>query len=42
MRRFFGLEAGERITAVSEELKIRRKLFYEWRGTYRKLGAAGL
>jgi transposase-like protein len=42
MRRFFGLEAGERITAVSEELKIRRKLLYEWRVTYRKLGAAGL
>ena len=36
------LEAGERIAAVSEELKIRRKLLYEWRAAYRKLGAAGL
>src|SRR5271167_1561410 len=36
------LEAGERIAAVSDELKIRRKLLYEWRAAYRKLGAAGL
>jgi transposase len=36
------LEAGERIAAVSGELKIRRKLLYEWRAAYRKLGAAGL
>ena len=36
------LEAGERIAAVSEELKISRKLLYEWRAAYRKLGAAGL
>src|SRR5271166_6578479 len=36
------LEAGERIAAVSEELRIRRKLLYEWRAAYRKLGAAGL
>jgi len=36
------LEAGERIAAVSEELKIRRKLLYEWRAAYRKLGVAGL
>ena len=36
------LEAGERIAAVSEELKVRRKLLYEWRAAYRKLGAAGL
>ena len=35
------LEAGERIAAVSDELKIRRKLLYEWRAAYRKLGAAG-
>ncbi len=34
------LEAGERIAAVSEELKIKRKLLYEWRAAYRKLGAA--
>src|SRR5208337_1980589 len=36
------LEAGERIAAVSEELRIRRKLLYEWRAAYRKLGASGL
>ena len=36
------LEAGERIAAVSDELKIRRKLLYEWRAAYRRLGAAGL
>ena len=36
------LEAGERVAAVAEELKIRRKLLYEWRAAYRKLGAAGL
>ena len=36
------LEAGERIASVAEELKIRRKLLYEWRAAYRKLGAAGL
>jgi len=36
------LEAGERIAAVSDELGIRRKLLYEWRAAYRKLGAAGL
>src|SRR5271157_4172177 len=32
------LEAGERIAAVSDELKIGRKLLYEWRAAYRKLG----
>jgi transposase-like protein len=36
------LEAGERMASVAEELKIRRKLLYEWRAAYRKLGAAGL
>src|SRR5208337_2872949 len=36
------LEAGERIAAVGAELKARRKLLYEWRAAYRKLGAAGL
>ncbi len=36
------LEAGERVAAVAEELKIKRKLLYEWRAAYRKLGAAGL
>ena len=34
------LEAGERIAAVAEELKIRRKLIYQWRAAYRKLGSA--
>ena len=36
------LEAGERLAAVADELRIRRKLLYEWRAAYRKLGAAGL
>ncbi len=36
------LEAGERLAAVADELEIRRKLLYEWRAAYRKLGAAGL
>ena len=36
------LEAGERIAGVADELKIRRKLLYEWRAAYRKLGVAGL
>jgi transposase-like protein len=36
------LDAGERMAAVSDELKIRRKLLYEWRAAYRELGAAGL
>ena len=36
------LEAGDRIASVAEELKIRRKLLYEWRAAYRRLGAAGL
>jgi transposase len=36
------LEAGERIAAVAGELKIRRKLFYEWRAAYRRFGEAGL
>ena len=36
------LEAGGRIAAVSEELKIRRKLLYEWRAAYRKFGVVGL
>ena len=35
------LEAGERIAAVSDELRVRRKLLYEWRAAYRKLGVAG-
>jgi hypothetical protein len=33
---------GERIAAVADELKIIRKLLYEWRAAYRRLGAAVL
>lgn len=36
------LRAGERLAAVADELGIRRKLLYEWRDAYRKLGVAGL
>jgi len=36
------LEAEERIAAAADELKIRRKLLYEWRAAYRRLGEAGL
>lgn len=36
------LEAGERLASVADEVKIRRKLLYEWRAAYRKLGAGGL
>ena len=35
------LEAGERLSMVADELKIRRKLLYEWRAAWRKLGVAG-
>ena len=35
------LEARERIAAVSDELKIKRKLLYEWRAAYRAMGMAG-
>jgi len=36
------LEGGERLASVADELKIRRKLLYEWRTAYRAFGAAGL
>jgi len=36
------IEGGERLSAVADELGIRRKLLYEWRAAYRALGAAGL
>ena len=36
------LEAGERLAAVADELKIKRKLLYEWRAAYRTMGVAGL
>jgi transposase-like protein len=36
------LEGGERLGAVAHELKIKRKLLYEWRAAYRAMGVAGL
>jgi transposase len=36
------LQAGERLAAVADELGIRRKLLYQWRHAYRRLGVAGL
>ena len=33
------LEGGERLASVADELKIRRKLLYEWRTAYRAFGA---
>ena len=36
------LGAGERLAEVARDLGIARKLLYEWRGAYRKLGVAGL
>jgi transposase-like protein len=36
------LGTGERLAEVARELGIARKLLYEWRAAYRKLGAAGL
>jgi transposase-like protein len=36
------LQAGERLAAVARELGIARKLLYEWRAAYRKLGLCGL
>jgi transposase len=36
------LGTGELLAAVARELGIARKLLYEWRAAYRKLGAAGL
>ena len=36
------LEGGERIAAIADELKIKRKLLYEWRAAYRAMGVAGL
>ena len=35
------LGAGERLAEVARELGIARKLLYEWRGAYRKLGRPG-
>lgn len=36
------IESGERLSAVADEMGIRRKLLYQWRAGYRALGAAGL
>jgi transposase len=36
------LEAGEQVAAVGRDLKVARKLLYEWRAAWRKLGATGL
>jgi transposase len=36
------LQAGERLAAVANELRIKRKLLYQWRHAYRRLGVAGL
>jgi transposase len=36
------LGTGERLAEVARELGIARKLLYEWRAAYRKLGLSGL
>lgn len=36
------LEAGETLASVSKELGVARKLLYEWRSAWRRLGVAGL
>ena len=36
------VEAGEPTSALAVELGVRRKLLYEWREAYRRLGVAGL
>src|SRR5260370_31920916 len=36
------LEAGEALATVSKELGIARKLLYDWRSAWRRLGVAGL
>jgi transposase len=36
------LEAGERVGVISADLGIRRKLLYDWRNAYRRMGVAGL
>ncbi len=33
--------AGEPVSRLSRELKVRRSLLYRWRNTYRKEGTAG-
>ena len=36
------MDAGENVSAWSRELKVRRKLFYEWREAFRAGGEAAL
>jgi transposase-like protein len=36
------MESGENVSALSRELKIRRKLLYEWRDAFRAGGAEAL
>lgn len=36
------MEAGEPTLTLAVELGVRRKLLYEWRDVYRRLGGAGL
>jgi transposase-like protein len=36
------LEAGEQFSALAAELGVRRKLLYEWRKAWRRLGVEGL
>ena len=36
------LEAGEALASVAKELGVARKLLYEWRSAWRRLGVAGL
>ena len=36
------LEAGEALASISKELGVARKLLYEWRSAWRRLGVAGL
>jgi len=36
------LEAGEQFSALAAELGVRRKLLYDWRKAWRRLGVAGL
>lgn len=33
--------AGESVSRLSRELKVKRSLLYRWRATYRKAGVAG-
>jgi hypothetical protein len=41
-REVLRLEAGEQFSALAAELGVRRKLLYDWRKAYRRLGVTGL